>query len=69
MLFKGTDVHLHVDGAELCPIAGIGETSPQIAQMGADQERPGGFAQKTQTSPQMTLITLIYTDQSSIEPF
>jgi hypothetical protein len=42
MLFKGTDVHLHVDGAELCPIAGIGETSPQIAQMGADQERPGG---------------------------
>jgi hypothetical protein len=49
--------------------AGIGETSPQIAQMGADQERPGGFAQKTQTSPQMTLITLIYTDQSSIEPF
>jgi len=25
MLFKGTDVHLHVDGAELCGIAKIAE--------------------------------------------
>jgi hypothetical protein len=51
MLFKGTDVHLHVAGAELRPIAVIAEIArhrrhrknlPQITQMGADQERPGG---------------------------